>query len=200
MRSGTSGGSSHWVAALVLRIGRGITKAVTFVYRSRPRGIRPDAGLRLARPDQAPSDPDGALGIAMRYPCVFIAADDSARRGESASPALRLFILGGISRATHAWQCIYMRNELYTPAHATPPRRVWIIIGSAQRGSRAGKRDRLRLVHELVTSRSVASQHELVGLLAERGYEVTQATISRDIAALGLVKVTLRPARLRRPR
>jgi transcriptional regulator of arginine metabolism len=41
-----------------------------------------------------------------------------------------------------------------------------------------------------VTSRSVASQHELVDLLAERGYEVTQATISRDIAALGLVKVT----------
>lgn len=57
-------------------------------------------------------------------------------------------------------------------------------------GSRASKRDRLRLVRELVTTESVTSQHELVDLLAERGYEVTQATISRDIAALGLVKVS----------
>jgi transcriptional regulator of arginine metabolism len=57
-------------------------------------------------------------------------------------------------------------------------------------GSRAAKRERLHLVRELVASGSVTSQHELVDLLAERGYEVTQATISRDIAELGLVKVT----------
>jgi transcriptional regulator of arginine metabolism len=35
----------------------------------------------------------------------------------------------------------------------------------------------------------VASQQHLVDLLAERGVTVTQATVSRDIAELGLVKV-----------
>jgi transcriptional regulator of arginine metabolism len=62
--------------------------------------------------------------------------------------------------------------------------------GVRPQGSRAAKRGRLRLVREMVVSGSVASQHELVDLLAERGYDVTQATISRDIAELGLVKVT----------
>ena len=55
--------------------------------------------------------------------------------------------------------------------------------------SRAAKRERQRLVRELVVSHPVASQHELVALLAERGTEVTQATVSRDITELGLVKV-----------
>ena len=58
------------------------------------------------------------------------------------------------------------------------------------RSSRATKRERLRLVRDLVASGSVGSQHELVDLLADRGYDVTQATVSRDIAELGLVKVT----------
>jgi transcriptional regulator of arginine metabolism len=44
-------------------------------------------------------------------------------------------------------------------------------------------------VRELVTRHPIASQHELVDRLAQRGFEVTQATISRDISELGLVKV-----------
>jgi transcriptional regulator of arginine metabolism len=56
--------------------------------------------------------------------------------------------------------------------------------------NRALKRRRQQLVQELVTTRAVASQHELVDLLAERGFEVTQATVSRDITELGLVKTT----------
>lgn len=55
--------------------------------------------------------------------------------------------------------------------------------------SRAIKRERQRLVRDLVASTSVGSQQALVALLAERGFEVTQATVSRDIAELGLVKV-----------
>lgn len=55
--------------------------------------------------------------------------------------------------------------------------------------SRALKRERQRLLRDLVTTGAIASQHELVDRLAERGFEVTQATISRDIAELGLVKV-----------
>jgi transcriptional regulator of arginine metabolism len=56
--------------------------------------------------------------------------------------------------------------------------------------NRALKRKRQRLVQELVATQAVASQHELVDLLAERGFEVTQATVSRDITELGLVKTT----------
>jgi transcriptional regulator of arginine metabolism len=55
--------------------------------------------------------------------------------------------------------------------------------------TRAAKRERQRQVRELVTRHPIASQHELVERLAERGFDVTQATISRDISELGLVKV-----------
>lgn len=55
--------------------------------------------------------------------------------------------------------------------------------------TRAAKRARQRTVRELVARHPVTSQQEFVELLAERGYDVTQATVSRDIAELGLVKV-----------
>lgn len=54
----------------------------------------------------------------------------------------------------------------------------------------AGAVDRRRAIGEIVASRPVGSQAELAELLLERGHTVTQATISRDIAELGLVKVT----------
>jgi transcriptional regulator of arginine metabolism len=55
--------------------------------------------------------------------------------------------------------------------------------------TRAAKRERQRQVLELVTARAIGNQQELVELLAERDVDVTQATVSRDIAELGLVKV-----------
>jgi len=48
---------------------------------------------------------------------------------------------------------------------------------------------RLRAIRELVAERSIGSQRELADALRERGMDVTQATVSRDIAELGLVKV-----------
>lgn len=51
------------------------------------------------------------------------------------------------------------------------------------------KRDRLAAIRRLVAGRPIASQGELVSALAEQGFEVTQATVSRDIAELGLAKV-----------
>ena len=39
------------------------------------------------------------------------------------------------------------------------------------------------------SSDRVSAQHELVALLGEQGFAVTQATVSRDISELGLVKV-----------
>jgi len=50
------------------------------------------------------------------------------------------------------------------------------------------KRDRQRLVLELVADGSIGSQQELVDRLNAHGHAVTQATVSRDIAELGLVK------------
>ncbi len=50
------------------------------------------------------------------------------------------------------------------------------------------KRDRQRAIREIVARESIASQQELADRLAARGFTVTQATVSRDIAELGLVK------------
>ena len=57
------------------------------------------------------------------------------------------------------------------------------------RSARALKLDRQQRLLDLVSSRPVSSQHELVELLEQEGIEVTQATVSRDIAELGLLKV-----------
>jgi transcriptional regulator of arginine metabolism len=51
------------------------------------------------------------------------------------------------------------------------------------------KRDRQRAIRELVARQSVTSQEELAEQLRDRGFATTQATVSRDIAELGLVKV-----------
>jgi transcriptional regulator of arginine metabolism len=46
-------------------------------------------------------------------------------------------------------------------------------------------RERRAEIRQLITSRPVATQEELRSLLADRGHEVTQATLSRDLAQLG---------------
>lgn len=48
---------------------------------------------------------------------------------------------------------------------------------------------RRELIVELVSGQSVGSQRVLAELLKNRGVSVTQATLSRDIRELGLVKV-----------
>jgi transcriptional regulator of arginine metabolism len=55
-------------------------------------------------------------------------------------------------------------------------------------GAGPSKRDRQRAIRELVAAEPIASQLELVERLTARGFAVTQATVSRDIAELGLVK------------
>ena len=42
---------------------------------------------------------------------------------------------------------------------------------------------------ELIKSREIGTQEELLDLLKNKGYDVTQATISRDIRELNLTKV-----------
>lgn len=48
---------------------------------------------------------------------------------------------------------------------------------------------RQEVVRDLVSTRAVSSQAELVGLLAEAGITATQATVSRDLEELGIEKV-----------
>ncbi|CAB3391151.1 MAG: transcriptional regulator ArgR [Kyrpidia sp.] len=51
------------------------------------------------------------------------------------------------------------------------------------------KNKRLTRIRELVASRSIETQEELVQALRESGFQVTQATVSRDIKELQLIKV-----------
>lgn len=57
--------------------------------------------------------------------------------------------------------------------------------------SRLGtKTARQRCIGHLLETREIESQAELRGLLADQGYAVTQATLSRDLDELGAVKVS----------
>ncbi|HOD02975.1 MAG TPA: arginine repressor, partial [Clostridiales bacterium] len=50
------------------------------------------------------------------------------------------------------------------------------------------KRSRQKLIIDLVENYNIATQEELLEMLGERGYEVTQATVSRDVKELRLIK------------
>lgn len=54
------------------------------------------------------------------------------------------------------------------------------------------KERRQRAILTLVATRPIHSQEELVSLLQRQGFDVTQATVSRDIKELGLTKVPIR--------
>lgn len=54
------------------------------------------------------------------------------------------------------------------------------------------KSKRQRAILSLIAARPIRSQDELAVLLEQQGYEVTQATVSRDIKELGLLKVPLK--------
>ena len=52
------------------------------------------------------------------------------------------------------------------------------------------KQLRQRAIRDLVEQRPIRTQQELAAALRERGFRATQATISRDVAELGLGKAT----------
>ena len=52
------------------------------------------------------------------------------------------------------------------------------------------KSERLEAILQLVGSHAIASQEELRLLLESRGWKVTQATLSRDLRELGLVRAS----------
>ena len=53
----------------------------------------------------------------------------------------------------------------------------------------ADRRKRHLKILELISTRAVRTQEELADALAAQGWEVTQSSVSRDIAALRLLKV-----------
>lgn len=54
------------------------------------------------------------------------------------------------------------------------------------------KTDRHTRIIELVSEKNIETQEELAELLKQEGFKVTQATVSRDIRQLKLVKVSLK--------
>jgi transcriptional regulator of arginine metabolism len=50
-------------------------------------------------------------------------------------------------------------------------------------------------IREIITSNDIDTQDELVDLLRSQGYNVTQATVSRDIKELHLVKIPTQDGR-----
>lgn len=52
------------------------------------------------------------------------------------------------------------------------------------------KKERLQIIKEVLDNETIASQKELIDVLANRGVEVKQSAISRDLKALNYTKVT----------
>jgi len=53
------------------------------------------------------------------------------------------------------------------------------------------KNDRQELILRLIRENDISTQEELTNLIKKQGLEVTQATCSRDIKELGIIKVIL---------
>ena len=51
------------------------------------------------------------------------------------------------------------------------------------------KARRQKKIQELITNEHIRTQEELVSRLIQEGFNVTQATVSRDIKEMGLVKI-----------
>jgi transcriptional regulator of arginine metabolism len=49
--------------------------------------------------------------------------------------------------------------------------------------------ERLKIIREIVKDNKISSQDKLISELKDRGLDVTQSTVSRDIKSLNLVKV-----------
>jgi transcriptional regulator of arginine metabolism len=58
------------------------------------------------------------------------------------------------------------------------------------------KRLRQQQIRDLLGTRAIGTQHELAAALRVRGFRATQATVSRDVAELGLIKIARNGARL----
>lgn len=67
--------------------------------------------------------------------------------------------------------------------------------GNGIRGERMTKGQRHIKIREIITNNDIETQDDLVAALKNAGYNVTQATVSRDIKELHLIKVPLTDGR-----
>ncbi len=51
------------------------------------------------------------------------------------------------------------------------------------------RKERQALIRQIITSGRIGSQEELLGMLHEKGYAMTQATLSRDLKMMKVVKM-----------
>jgi transcriptional regulator of arginine metabolism len=83
------------------------------------------------------------------------------------------------------WECINShRHIVNTPARALADRSA----GRYAPGM-ANKRERQAGIRDLISSRAVESQEELRRLLKQRGWAVTQSTLSRDLREMRVARV-----------
>jgi transcriptional regulator of arginine metabolism len=75
-----------------------------------------------------------------------------------------------------------------TAAAPGAPTRTTTAPGPPARAGGATRAARRQAILDLVATQDVGSQEELAAILRARGFPVTQATVSRDVAELGLVK------------
>ena len=125
----------------------------------------------------------------------------SSLRGEtSAAPSPRPLVAGVVASFVAGILAIRVLLRYVADAVVHDLRRV---PGGAGRGRRRDvpgplggletamevmKQLRQRAIRDLVEQRPIRTQQELAAALRERGFRTTQATISRDVAELGLVK------------
>lgn len=53
-----------------------------------------------------------------------------------------------------------------------------------------GKKERLATIRQIIQQEAIGNQEELLNQLNEKGFSTTQATLSRDMKQLNIVKVT----------
>lgn len=66
---------------------------------------------------------------------------------------------------------------------------AWLLCDGMEKGVTQVKVDRHSKIVELIGKYQIETQEELASYLRKEGYQVTQATVSRDIRALKLTKV-----------
>jgi transcriptional regulator of arginine metabolism len=72
-----------------------------------------------------------------------------------------------------------------------------IRTAAARPAGPAGRAQRERQIGEIIAQHPIRTQEELAAALRRRGYAVTQATVSRDVKRLGLLKAPAGQGRVR---
>ena len=75
-----------------------------------------------------------------------------------------------------------------TRRRAAPRPLAWSAVAHILRGM-SNKRERQEAIRQIVAGKAVGSQEELRRLLRQRGWDVTQSTLSRDLRELRLARV-----------